>query len=176
MGISKFLFVLIILTIVFLFLEKEVVVTNISKQEKPKVSFYNSTMYEITESSINQIVISEIAKLYNKREELYEATIVTKAKENSNNNDTNTVSGNKIIKKEDIIYLTGAVNLILSDKTNIKTEQLDYNTKTKIATNKVDFVAIRDNDTFYGNTLFLDSINEKIEAQSAKFRMKVTND
>ena len=171
MGISKFFILLIILTIIFLFVEKDKVIQNTKSEEKPKVSFYNSTMYEITNSAINQIVISKMAKHYNKREELYEATIVTKANEESY--DTNTISGNKIIKRGDDIYLTGAVNLILSDKTNIKTEQLDYNTKTKVATNKVDFIAIRENDTFQGNTLFLDTMNEKIEAKKANFRMKV---
>jgi hypothetical protein len=171
MGISKFLILLIIGTIVFLFIEKDRVITNLKNEEKPKVSFFDSTMYEITNNGINQVVTSKIANMYNKKEELYEATIVTKANENSYA--TNIISGGKIVKKGDEISLNGSVNLVLSDKTNIKTEQLDYNTQTKIATNTVDFVAIRENDRFSGNTLFLDTINEQIEAKKANFRMKV---
>jgi len=171
MGIRLFIILLIVLTIVFLFVEKEEVVQNITNETKPKVSFYNSTMYEITDTAINQVVTSAIVNLYDKKEELYDATIITKAKENSY--DTNTLSGNKIVKKEDDIYLTGAVNIILSDKTNIKTEQLDYNTKTKIATNKVNFLVTRDDQSFYGNGLFLDTINEKVEAENIKFSIKV---
>jgi len=171
MGISKFLLLLILGTIVFLFIEKKIVVHNIDNEEKPKVSFYNSTMYEITDKNVNQVVTSKKTNIYKKREELFDATIVSKAKENSY--DTNTISGNKIVKKGDNVYLSGSVNLILSDKTNIKTEQLDYNTKTKIATNKVKFVAVQGNTTFYGNTLFLDTVNEKIKANQTKFRMKV---
>jgi len=171
MGISKFLLLLILGTIVFLFIEKKIVVHNIDNEEKPKVSFYNSTMYEITDKNVNQVVTSKKTNIYKKREELFDATIVSKAKENSY--DTNTISGNKIVKKGDNVYLSGSVNLVLSDKTNIKTEQLDYNTKTKIATNKVKFVAVQGNTTFYGNTLFLDTVNEKIKANQTKFRMKV---
>jgi len=171
MGISKFLLLLILGTIVFLFIEKKIVVHNIDNEEKPKVSFYNSTMYEITDKNVNQVVTSKETNIFKKREELFDATIVSKAKENSY--DTNTISGNKIVKKGDNVYLSGSVNLVLSDKTNIKTEQLDYNTKTKIATNKVKFVAVQGNTTFYGNTLFLDTVNEKIKANQTKFRMKV---
>lgn len=173
MGITRFLFLLIIGTAIFLFIEKDRVVASKNKEEKPTVTFFNSTMYEITNENVNQVVISKEAYLYKKREELYNATLISKA--NKKTYDTNTVSGNKIVKKGDNIYLTGAVNLILSDKTDIKTEQLQYNTKTKIATNKVNFVAKRDTDTFYGNTLFLDTINEKIEAKDTRFRMKVIN-
>ena len=79
MGISKFMIVLIIFTIGFLFVEKEKVVTKIKKEDNPKVSFYDSTMYEITELNVNQVVKSKIAHIFDAKEELYDATIVAKS-------------------------------------------------------------------------------------------------
>lgn len=173
MGISKFMIILIILTIGFLFIEKEQKIQKSKQELKPKVSFTDSTMYEITEDNVQQIVKSKQADIYDTTEKLIEATIVVKADKNSY--DTNIVSANSMIKVGDKVYLNDKVNLDLSDGTNIKTEQLDYNLKTKIAENSVFFTAFRGTDTFEGNNLFLDSITENMRAEKTKFRMKVEN-
>jgi hypothetical protein len=172
MGINKFMIFLIISTIIFLFIEKNQFIEKFSDLNKPKVSFYDSTMYEITDQKVEQLVKSKQANLYDNREELYEGTIITKG----DNNDINIVNGDNIIKIGDKIYLKGSVNLQLADGTNIKTEELYYNTRTKIVNNNVDFIAIRDNDSFNGNSLYLDSVMEKIQAEKIKFRMKVVNE
>jgi len=174
MGINKFLIILIIFVVGFLIVEKEKVEQQTDTTEQPKVTFYDSTMYEITEKDVNQIVKSKQVNIYDTKEELFSATIVSKSTKSSK--DTSIVSGNKIIKTGDKIYLEGSVNLQLHDGTNIKTEQLYYNTKTKIANNSVDFIAVRDTNTFNGNTLYLDILNENINAKKTKFRMKVQND
>jgi len=171
MGISKFMVLLIIFTLVFLFIDKEPMVKKEKQEVKPKVSFFDSTMYEITEQNVKQIVKSKQADIYDKTEKLIDATIVAKSDKNSY--DTNIVSANSMIKVGDNVYLNDTVNLDLADGTNIKTEQLDYNLETKIAQNSVPFTAVRGTDTFKGNNLFLDSISEYIRAKQAKFRMKV---
>ena len=173
MGISKFMILLIIFTLIFLLIEKDNTVAKVQQKTKPKVSFYDSTMYEITEENIQQIVKSKLADIYDKREELIDATIVTKADNSSYKTDI--LSSNIMIKKGDKVFLRDKVNLQLADGTNIKTQQLDYNVNTKIARNKVPFIAIRGNDTFKGDTLFLDSVSEHLKANKAKFRMKVEN-
>jgi len=174
MGINKFLIVLIIFVVGFLLVDKERTLNQAVKIEKPKVSFYDSIMYEITEKNVNQIVKSKQADIYEKREELFVATIVSKSKKNTN--DTSIISGKKIIKTGVKVYLEGSVNLQLPDGTNIKTEQLYYNTQTKVANNDIDFIAIRDTSTLSANTLYLDILNENINANKTKFRMKVQND
>lgn len=174
MGINKFMIFLIICTIIFLIIEKNQLIEEFTDVNKPKVSFYDSIMYEITDQKVEQIVKSKQADLYDNRAELYEGTIVTK--DDKNNNDTNIVSGDNIIKTGDKVYLKGSVNLQLADGINIKTEELYYNIVTEIANNSVDFFAIRNNDTFNGNSLYLDPKIEKIKAEKIKFRMKVINE
>jgi len=173
MGISKFMIFLIIFTIVFLLIDKEKSIKKVQQEKKPTVSFFDSTMYEITEENIKQIVKSKQADIYDDKEKLTEATIVAKSDNNSYN--TNIASSNIMIKIGNKVFLKDQVNLQLSDGTNIKTEQLNYNLKTKIASNNVPFTVIRENDTFKGNNLFLDSVAEHITAEKAKFRMKVGN-
>ncbi|MGK0256053.1 MAG: LPS export ABC transporter protein LptC [Arcobacteraceae bacterium] len=174
MGINKFMIFLIVFTIIFLFIEKNQIIEEFRDVNKPKVSFDDSIMYEITDQKVKQVLKSKQADIYDNREELYDATIVIK--DSKNKNDTNIVSGRTITKIGENLYLKGSVNLQLADGTNIKTEELYYNTITKIANNSVDFIAIRDNDTFNGNSLYLDSVMEKIKAEKTKFRMKVTNE
>jgi len=171
MGISKFMFFLIILTFVFLFMEKKVIIPEKQTKVQPKVSFFDSTMYEITEKNINQIVKSEKADIYDKKEDLIDATVIVRSDKNTN--DTNIVSSNSMIKKGNLLFLRDSVNLQLSDGTNIKTEQLDYNLETKIVQNKVSFVAIKETNSFLGDNLFLNSVSEHLKANNAKFRMKV---
>jgi len=173
MGISKFMMSLIIFTLIFLFVEKDQIIQKVQNEKKPTVSFIDSTMYEITEVNIKQIVKSKQTDIYNEREELKDATIV--ARSNNNSYDTNIVSSKNMIKIDDKVFLSDSVNLQLSNGTNIKTEQLNYNLKTKIAYNDVDFTAIRDTDTFKGNSLYLDSVNNHLKAEKTKFRMKVGN-
>lgn len=174
MGINKFLFLVIIFIALFLIVDKEQLVKKVKNIEKPKVSFYDSTMYDITQKSVTQIVKSKQADVYDKREELYNATIITKANENSY--DTNILSGNSMIKKNTDIYLRGSVNLQTPNGTNLQTEELDYNTQTQIAKNNIYFIATRNADTFEGTNLYLDSLKEEITAKTTKFRMKVTNE
>ena len=169
MDINKFIIFLIICTIIFLIIEKKQLIKEFSNVNKPKVSFYDSIMYEMTDQKVEQVVKSKQADLYDNREELYEGTIVTK--DDKNKDDINIVSGDSIIKTGDKVYLKGSVNLQLADGTNIKTEELYYNIVTEIAKNSVDFVAIRNNDTFNGNSLYLDPKIGKIKAEKTKFRM-----
>jgi LPS export ABC transporter protein LptC len=173
MGISKFMILLIMLTVAFLFVEKDYLVQSITKEKKPRVSFVDSTMYEISETRVNQIVKSKQADIYKNKEELTDATII--AKVNENNYDTNIASSQNMLKIGDKIVLNNNVNLQLSNGVNIKTEQLYYNLKTQIAHNKVPFVVTRGSDTFIGNSLFINSVTEELKAKNTKFRMKVEN-
>jgi len=174
MGIGKFFIILLLFTVAFLFVEKEKPQIIVQTKEKPKVRFIDSTMYEITDITVNQIVKSKKVEIYNDKEKLQDAVIVVKSEKN--HNDTSVLSGNNILKKQKDVYLSGDVNLQLSNGTDIKTEYLVYNTETKIATNTVDFIAKKNNILFTGNSLYLDSINEHIVAKKTKFRMKVENE
>jgi LPS export ABC transporter protein LptC len=171
MGISKFMILLIIFTILFLFVEKDYLAETIKKEKKPTVSFFDSTMFEITESRVNQIVKSKQADVYKNKEVLTDATIIIKA--DDNNYDTNIASSQNMLKTGDKVVLKNNVNLQFSNGINIKTEELYYNLESQIAHNTVPFIVTRGNDTFIGDNLFINSVREELKAENTKFRMKV---
>lgn len=171
MGISKFMIVLVIVSVGFLFLDKKESKQIIDETKNPMVTFVNSTMYEITENNVEQIVRSRQADIYDDHEKLYDATIIVKADENSYK--MHSISSQYMVKIEDEVVLTNNVNLILSDGMNLQTEKLNYNLKTQIAENDVSFLATKDGSTFYGNNLFLDSMKDYMQSDRVKLKMKV---
>jgi len=153
--------------------EKDYLIQTVKKEERPTVSFFDSTMYEITETRVNQIVKSKQADIYDKKEELFDATIVVKV--SKNNFDSNIGSSEKMLKTGDNVTFTNNVNLQFANGLNLKTEELHYNLDTEIAHNSIPFVVTRDGSTFTGNSLFLNSKTEELTAEKTKFRMKVEN-
>ena len=174
MGINKFIYLLLICSVVFLLIEKDQLIVQIQDEERPTVSFYDYIMYDITKDKVEQIVQSKEAYIYKKREELVDGVIITRSNNTEQNaTNTNLLSGNNIIKMGNNIYIDGNVHLQLSNDINIKTEQLEYNLKTKIAKNNVKFVMSQNNNTFKGKELFLDGTNNHIIAKQTNIKIKV---
>jgi len=173
MGINKFFYALFTIAIVSLVLEKEEVIVEITNDEKPKVSFYDSVMYDITTKNVNQMIQSTQAYIYNSREELVDALIVNR-KEAKDNVDI--VQADYMIKIKNDVYLDGNVHLQLDNSIDLKTEQLEYNIKTQIAKNNIAFEMIQDESNFMGDHLYLDGQNKHIIAKNAKIKIKVLND
>ena len=97
MGLNKFIYFLLVCSVLVIFYEKEEEVVMVEYEEKPEVSFYNSTAYEITEQGVNLVVKSQEAYLYKNREELIEGTMISKGDQPQV---VNIVSGNYFIKIE----------------------------------------------------------------------------
>ena len=173
MGINKFIYFLLICSILVLFYDKDTKDVLVDNQEKPEISFYNSTAYDITTTGVNQIVRANEAYMYKTREELVEGTLISKGK---TINTVNIASGDHFIKIEDQLYIDGNVNLQLENDVEVTTEQLEYNLKTKIAKNSLPFEAIQYNHRFEGNNLYLDLTNKYIKADKTKMRIEVINE
>lgn len=172
MGITKFIYFLLVCAIAFLFYEKKEEIHIVSKEEKPIVSFYESTMYSMNDKNVYQVIQSSQAYIYKNREELIDGTIISRSEDDTTIG-TNMVTGKSIIKKGDNIFLDGNVNLQLSNSMDINTEQMEYNLKTQVATNKTDFIIIENGDSFKGKNLYLDGTNRNIKADNAQIKIKV---
>jgi len=174
MGITNFLFSLFAITAILISFEKEYKVKKIIYKHEPDVSFYNATMYEITERAITNAVQAKKALVFKDREELFDATIITR----SINDKTalNTIAALNILKQGDKIYLTNNVNLQSSNNLNIRTEELNFNIKTNIVTNNSDFIANMNDNSLEGNSLYYDSNKNILKAKKTKFKIKVTDE
>jgi len=173
MGINKFIYLLLICSILVLFYKKDKRIIIQKTEEKPEISFYNSTAYDITTSGVIQVARLNEAYVYKNREEFVKGTIISK---NNTHNSTNIVSGDHFMKIKNQLYIDGNVNLQLEHGINIMTEQLEYNTKSKIAKNNLPFEATQYNHIFNGTDLYLDIYNKYMKANDIKMKIEVTNE
>lgn len=170
MGITKFIYLLIIISIVFLSYNKDSDKKIIDIQKQPLVILDNSTIYDISEDSVNKVVQLKKAYIYDNYEESFETTIVTKEKGKL---DITTLSGNHMIKIEDDLFVFGDVHLNGENNFNLKTEELQYNGETKIAKNSTDFILQNDDSKMIGRDLYMNSINKHVVAKRTHFEIKL---
>jgi len=156
MGIKAFIFSLLVLSISLFIVTIILTPAQIKKsQDLPKVTFINSTIYEINTKEVTQIVKSKRAYHYETKEELYDATIILKSKDakDQENLVTNTISANLIQITDSMVKFRGDVNYNKSTGTTLESEALDYDRITKHLTGDQKFIAFHDGNKLKGNSL-----------------------
>lgn len=176
MGITNFLYLLLVFSIAIIFYDVDQVDNKNEESEKPLVSFYESVVYNIDTKSVNEIIPSKEAYFYKTREEIVDGTIISKENGKTGEKQTNSLRAESMIKIEDDIYLDGNVNVEMANGIHLKTEQLQYNLKTKVAQNEQKFVVTKNFHDFYGSDLYFDTQNKDISAKYVHFKIKVENE
>ena len=171
MGINFFILFLIVMSIVL---------TNINIEEKkisnqytniPIVIFDNSTLYKITSKNVNRIINSSKALSYKNRDELYDATIISKNKSDN----FNIISAEYVLKKKDTYKLYHRVFLEMESK-NLITLQSDYvefNAKKNIISTRDKFNLKINQNLLLGNDLYFDTKKEIMQAKSTNFSIQL---
>lgn len=171
MGINFFILFLIVLSLI---------VSNLTFDEKiqkkvfkniPLVTFNNSVLYDIDEKDVKQIVISSKALNYKNKDELYDAKIIIRNKQNG----ANTVSAEYILKKDMNYKLYENVNITVNNENNIKlvSDYLEYDEKNQIFKNNNDFILDYNLNNIVGNSLYLDNKNNILRAKNTHFKLKI---
>jgi hypothetical protein len=169
MGINSFLAVLFLGTVGFVFYDIEALKDDIQTQEKPMVSFYDSTTYNIGQQGVSSIAKSTEAYLYKSREEMVDATLLSRDKENTN---VDFLKSDFAIKIGNNFYFDGNVFLQSNDGMVLTSEQLEYNSLDKIVQNNLPFDMEYNNNLYHGENLFYDSISKYLKADNIKFFIK----
>ena len=169
MAINIFVLSIIIFTVILTNFKVEEKVVKKEYTNTPLVTFENSIMYDIDDENIKQIVQSRQALNYKNRDELYDATIIMRNNENS----SDTLSAEYMLKQKDRYKLYQNVNLTQSDTTQLTTDFLLYDSITKIAQNDIEFVLHRNDNELIGDNLYFDGINSIIRAKNTHFKLKV---
>ncbi|MEA3354401.1 MAG: LPS export ABC transporter periplasmic protein LptC [Campylobacterota bacterium] len=173
MEISKFLYFLLSVSVLFLFYNKDMDTKQKEKEDKPLVVFEESIMYKINDKTVDEIIESKKAYLFKNKEEIFDGIIVKKNENEKNGEKINTVSANHILKNKDQLTLKGNVNLQRDDKLTVKTDYLEYNLKTKIAKSNTKFSALQDNKSFEGVGFYANGKTNYIEADKIHFKVKL---
>ena len=171
MGISRFIYILLVLSIVVLFYEKEMKNNFVEKSiTKPLVDFKDSIIYEISKDGVAKIIQLDNAYLFNEYQKANNVTILFK--KNKDDID-NTLSAKFAKKVGDDIFLKGNVYLQRGDNFNLRTEDLQYNIVSKILTTNKEFVLKIDDNQFKGRGLFLDTKINKVITNDIHFRLRL---
>ncbi len=163
------IFIFFIIFIPFLLINTNVVDDIKIKSDKllPKVSFINAVMYDINTENVDKMLNGREVYIYENKDELHNAAIVLR---NANNN-SDTISGKYMKKENDIYTFEGDVVLKRGDDLELKTDALQYDIKTRIATNKVDFIFTYKNSIFSGKNLYLNRNDYAISGDNAHFKI-----
>jgi len=173
MAIKAFLITLFVSSALFLLYDIEAIKDNIQQEEKPLVSFYDSISYSLDQESVKSIVRSSEAYMYKKREEMVNATMLSR---DDKRTVANFLKSDFATKVGDDFYFEGNVFFQSKEGLELTTEQLEYNSNNKIVKNYLAFEIDHDGNRYKGERLFYDSQNSVLKAYDIKFLLKGSND
>ena len=123
------------------------------KKEKAQIVFDNSTLYTMSTQNIDRIVNSTKALKYKNRDVMYDGKIILRAKDNR----TDYIESDVIIKRKDDYKFLNNVKYNKENDITLNTNELFYNTKTKIAKNSKPFDGYYYEHKIKGTNLYLDT-------------------
>ena len=170
MGITKFLYILFIISTIFLFYKVQNNAKIVKSEKKPLIFFEDAISYDISQKGITRIVEFKKMFIYDGYEKSLDTTVILRDDKNST---TNILSANKILKVEDRLTLIGNVHLLNDEYFNLETEELQYNLKTKLLKNSTKFTVQKDGSVLKGEKLYYDTLNSNMEASQAHFKIKL---
>ena len=168
MSINKFIYILLFLSIAFLFYQHKDNKEILKKEEKPIVLFKNSTTYDISNDGVSMVAQIDKAVLYSNFQELHNSTLIYKENDNSNN-----LSANYIKKIDNDLLLYGKVVFQNGKNILLKTKKLQYNIKNKIAKSDTKFELLLNNNYFSGDNIILDTKKKEIVAKNIHFKINI---
>ncbi len=128
------------------------------------ISFENIHSYLITKEGCEaKLEASKVLK-YKDHAKIYDIKTEFTRKNRQNN-----IKAKQATLRGDIIHLTGAVNYEDNASLVINSEDLVYNTKTKIVTIDVPFILTSDSGNVKGNNLVYDQNSGTIKAKDIKY-------
>jgi hypothetical protein len=139
-------------------------------RQKPNVTFLDSIMYQLDIIGVTKIIRSLKAYHYDKKDELFNATITTKSK---NTKQPHTITAKYILKKQDKFTFKDDVILVNNKGAKLTTSYLNYDASTLIASNEHKFKLLYNKNILTGDTIYFDINLGIISAKNAKFKLKI---
>lgn len=169
MGLVQFVYLVFFGSIIALSLGFDTSTLKVDKKQKPLVSFEDATMYTMDKKQVTQIAKAQKAVRYKNKDELFDASLVIRVNDKTNNNLLDVLSAKKVTKKGNNLYLRGDVQYDRANTMQFESEVLNYNLNTKIATNMNKFTALYNGDHLSGTNIYVDARNNIVRAKRTKF-------
>lgn len=142
-----------------IFLKTSSVDEGISK-DAPSVEMYNFTSYNTTKLGTPEILTGEKSMQYKDKIVTHKAVLKRQDK-----NTSQTLSGNEITLKNNLITIIGKANYTSKDKT-LKADKLSYDTKTMLLKSYGKFTATQKNTKLSGTDLIYNHKKNTIKAKN----------
>ncbi len=173
MAIKLFTFLLLIISLGAYFILVENMKKKIVDKDVPLVIFESPFMYTINEENINRVIYATHAIKYENRDEMYNADILLKNLDKTQDFKTEKLKADLIVKKGDNYTLTDNVKYRRDDFITLNTNELFYDDITRIATNNKPFDAVYNKHSLKGDTVYLDINKSFIKAKNTHFEIDV---
>ncbi|MEA3315355.1 MAG: hypothetical protein U9Q30_05835 [Campylobacterota bacterium] len=170
MTINKFIYTLLFLSITFLLYQHKDNKEIFKQEKRPIVLFENSITYDISNDGVSMVAQIDKAILYSTFQELHNSTLIYKEIDNNN---SNSLTAKHIKKIRNNLILSGKVEFQNSKKIFLKTEELEYNIKHKIAKNNTKFELQLNKNYFSGDSIYIDTKIDKIVAKNIHFKINL---
>ncbi|RXJ87062.1 hypothetical protein [Arcobacter sp. CECT 8985] len=174
MVVKFFIYALFLISLTIYFIPVHLNNEIDKKKDIPLVTFNDSTMYTLNQETTTKIVTAKKASRFKTHDIMYKGNFILKAKDKKVKNATDFISANVIIKKVDDYTFIGDVKFRRNDFITLNTEELYYNDKTQIATNKVAFNGKYYNNYTKGKNLYLDLQKNIMKSRNSHFEIETT--
>lgn len=167
MALKIFIFCLILTPLLLVDNDITKQIVKETSKDLAQVSFINATLSELNNINVAKVVQADTVNKYENKEEFENAFFKLR---NANNN-FDTIKA-KYIKHNDGIYqFHNDVVLIRDNDLELQTDELIYNMKDGIASNKVAFIFKYKNSLFSGENLYLNRNDYAISGDNAHFKI-----
>ena len=175
MDIKLFNYSLLILATGAYFIPVENRAKNNDIKDIPLVVFEKPLMYTVTDKNVSRVVKGSHAIKYKARDEMYDVNIILRNNLEKKDFKIETLEAQVIIKKGDNLTLQRDVKYHRDDFINLNTDALDYNIKTKLATNSVPYDGYYYSNTIKGTNLYLDGTKNYMKSKDVHFEIEIKN-
>lgn len=173
MVIKSFVFILFCLGLISYFIPIDSNNKKDLEEDMALLTFNDSTMYTLTPTSMNRIIYSKKAIRYKDRDVMIEGALTLKGKDANNKEITDVLYSDIIIKREENFNFLGNVRYKRDDAITLNTDELIYNSLTKIATNTMPFDGLYFNNYIKGENIYLDMNKYYMKANNTHFEVEV---
>lgn len=173
MAIKFFVLFLLVLSAIGYFIPVEDSVDLDKEKDIPMLTFNDSTMYTLTTESMNRVIFAQKALRYSDRDVMYNGSLMMKNKDNPEEEITDLLFSDIIIKRENKFKFLNNVKFTRNDYITVNTDELLYDSETKIATNTLPFDGLYYNNYLKGKNVYLDLNSKLMKAKNTHFEIEV---
>ncbi len=173
MVIKLFVFLILLFSILSYFIPVENTNKKESNEDIAMLTFNDSTMYTLNTSNMNRIINAKKVLRFKSKDVMHKGSLILKSKDQNNKEITDILFSDIIIKRGDEFTFKYNVKYTRDNFISLNTNELLYNSKSKIAKNTLPFEGNYYNNYIKGENIYLDLLNYNMKSNNAHFEIEI---